>query len=55
MTRRYQQVLIVITMIVSIYVMTYGLTVLIEMIVQLCNTMYSAGHNFGTYLKDVFN
>lgn len=55
MSRSYQQVLIAITMIVSIYVMTYGLTSIIEMTVQLSNIMYSAGHNVGTYLKGVFN
>ncbi|WP_186580301.1 hypothetical protein [Aquibacillus kalidii] len=54
MSRQLQQLLFLITIVLSIYVWTYGMTTLIEMTVQLCKTMYSAGHNFGTYLKDIF-
>jgi len=47
--------LVFVTFIVAGIVFTYGLTFLIEMIGKLTNTMYSAGHNLGTYLKDIFN
>jgi hypothetical protein len=39
----------------SVIVLTFGMTSLIEMTVQVCNTMYSAGHNIGIYLNDLFN
>jgi hypothetical protein len=42
-----------IIILLSFSVITFGMTSLIEMIVQLCNTMYSAGHEIGTYLRDL--
>ncbi len=47
--------LVFITLIIAVIVFTQCLTLLIEMNVHVANVMYSAGHNFGNYLKDVFN
>lgn len=55
MNRRSKKGFVVITMIVSIYVMTNGLATYIDLSVQLTNTLYSAGHNVGIYFKELFN
>jgi hypothetical protein len=44
-----------IIIIAMIGVFAFGLSNLIEMTVQLCNTMYVAGHSVGTFLKDILN
>ncbi|MFE8699738.1 hypothetical protein ACFYKX_03770 [Cytobacillus sp. FJAT-54145] len=55
MNRNIQSLLKVITILVTVNVLTLGMTTLIELTVQLSNSMYSAGYGVGTYLKDFFS
>lgn len=49
-----RSLLVIITFIVVGIVFSNALTFLIEMNVQMANTMYSVGNNIGAYLKDIF-
>lgn len=55
MSRQFQSLLILFTFLVTVNVISFGMTGLIEMIGQFCNSIYSVGHDLGTYLRDEFH
>ncbi|MFA9556687.1 hypothetical protein ACERII_05225 [Evansella sp. AB-rgal1] len=52
--RPFSLFLILATFVLSTNVITYGLTLIIDMTVQISSSMYSVGYDVGTYLREIF-
>lgn len=50
-----QPLITLIVMIAAIYICTYGLTMIIEVGTQLCESLYIVGHDLGVFLKSFFS
>ncbi|MDX8047539.1 hypothetical protein SH601_16350 [Gracilibacillus sp. S3-1-1] len=53
--KEFQPLINIIVLIAATYIIVYGMTLSIDLLAQLAESMYAVGHQLGVFLKDIFN